>query len=124
MIFLAVIVAGAFGAVCRYLADGAFNRLTKFRIPAGTFIINISGSFAAGLVLGYIESYEIPTSEIWVTAILTGFLSSYTTFSTWMVQSTDLWNKRDLAGLTLNVAGQLCCGLLAAMAGIWIMGGF
>ena len=121
MVFLAVMIGGAIGAVSRYLIDGLFKH-RAIGIPWGTFTINATGSFGAGFIAGLIHSatYEIP--EFWVLAIITGFLSSYTTFSTWMVQSADLWKQADYTNLFVNLVGQIAVGIAAAIAGIWLAG--
>ncbi|MCH8557162.1 MAG: CrcB family protein [Balneolia bacterium] len=121
MVFLAVMAGGALGALSRYLIDGLFKRKAS-GVPGGTFIINVTGSFGAGFTAGLIHSasYEIP--ELWVFTIVTGFLSSYTTFSTWMVQSADLWKQHDYINLFINIVGQVVTGLFAALAGIWLAG--
>lgn len=121
MVFLAVMIGGALGAVSRYLIDGIFRRRAN-GVPAGTFIINVTGSFGAGLAAGLIHSASSEIPELWVFAIVTGFLSSYTTFSTWMVQSADLWKQADYTNLFVNLVGQIAVGLVAAIAGIWLTG--
>lgn len=75
MNILFVAIGGAVGAVCRYLISNYFKRSAD-RFPVGTFIINMSGTFLLGLLLGG------KVGPIWTLLFGTGFCGAFTTFST------------------------------------------
>jgi fluoride exporter len=87
---LIVAAGGAIGAVLRYLAGlGTIRIFGSSRIYTGTVIVNITGCFLAGLVLGWISfhSSEISAPILFLT---TGLLGAYTTFSTFALESLKL----------------------------------
>ena len=115
-----IMVAGALGAAARYGLDGFVGDRTGSGFPWGTFVINISGS----LVLGFL--FTVLTERIAIDSALrfsitTGFIGSYTTFSTWMLETARLVQDRSYLLATWNAAGSVVAGLAAVGAGI-VMG--
>jgi CrcB protein len=74
-------LAGAIGAVCRYLLSGFVQQRTDSDLPLGTLAVNLSGAFLIGIVAG------IDDLQSSATLIATGFLGGFTTFSTWMIET-------------------------------------
>jgi CrcB protein len=85
MTWIAVAAFGALGALARYGVSGIVQRLWRTAFPVGTLVVNLSGAFAAGLLLGIASMRTV--SEIVILAGGVGFLGGYTTFSTWMVET-------------------------------------
>jgi fluoride exporter len=106
-----VAVAGALGAVCRFLLDGAVA--VRVGQPWGTAAVNVSGSLAAGAVAGLALRGLDPSAQV---VVATGFLGAFTTFSTWMVQTVVLLEQRQHARAAGSVL-TLAVGALAAAAG-------
>jgi fluoride exporter len=67
---------GAGGAVARHLLAGSVQRAAGGSYPWGTLAVNLSGAFAVGVALSG------PDSAAFQALALTGFLGSFTTFST------------------------------------------
>jgi CrcB protein len=114
-----IMVAGALGAAARYGLDGFVGDRTGSAFPWGTFVINISGS----LVLGFL--FTVLTERIAIDSALrfsitTGFIGSYTTFSTWMLETARLIQDRSYLLATWNAAGSVVVGMAAVGAGIVI----
>ena len=82
---LLVGLAAAFGAVSRYLLDQAVTRRRASPFPAGTWIINITGSFVLGLLTGLAAHHGL--SPHVVTVVGTGVCGGYTTFSTFSYET-------------------------------------
>jgi fluoride exporter len=103
MTIVAVSIAGAAGAVCRYLISGWVQNAVRSDFPAGTLTVNLSGSFALGLIVG--------TGPLDSTLILfaVGFLGGFTTFSTWMIETVRLGHRslRTLLNLVVSLVGGL-----------------
>ncbi|PKM82320.1 MAG: fluoride efflux transporter CrcB [Firmicutes bacterium HGW-Firmicutes-14] len=89
MDYLAVAMAGFFGAVARAVLGEAVKGLVVTAFPLGIFIVNITGCFILSFFLRLtLERLEInPRLRL---AIGTGFLGAYTTFSTFAVDSINL----------------------------------
>jgi CrcB protein len=115
LLFLAV--GGAFGAVSRYLVQGWVQDLAGGRFPWGTFAVNISGSFALGLVFALAMDRAILSPEIRV-PLMVGFIGSYTTFSTLMLESWTLVEEGDLTRMLFNLAGSVVIGMIAVVVGL------
>lgn len=115
LVFIAI--GGAAGAVSRYLIGGWVQELTDGRFPWGTFVVNISGSFFLGLVFALAMDRAIVAPEIRV-PLMIGFIGSYTTFSTLMLESWRLVEEGDYLFLFGNLLGSVVIGMLAVIAGL------
>jgi fluoride exporter len=113
---LLVGLGAAFGAVARYVLDQAVTRRRGSTFPAGTWLINITGSFILGLLTGLAAHHGL--SDQVVTVIGTGVCGGYTTFSTFSFETVRL--SEDGAGLVAvgNVVGSIAAGLAAAALGL------
>ncbi len=113
--FLASLAGGA-GAVARYALDTRVTRRVGSPFPWGTVVINVSGSFALGLVTGFADAHSLSSS--WALILGAGFLGGYTTFSTASVQAAELFGHRRSAPALAYAGGMLAAALLAAAAGL------
>lgn len=115
LVFIAV--GGAFGAVSRYLVQGWVQDLAGGRFPWGTFAVNISGSFVLGLVFALAMDRAILSPEVRV-PLMVGFIGSYTTFSTLMLESWALVEEGDIMRMFGNLAVSVLIGMVAVVAGL------
>ena len=111
-----VVVAGAVGAVLRYLVDRTVQRRAGSDFPLGTLVINVSGSLVLGILVGSAVHHGVSTGELTVAG--TGLIGAYTTFSTFSFDSVRLLENGEWAPLTLSVVASLAAGLGAAAAGL------
>lgn len=80
-------------------------------------MINVSGAFVLGVL--YVLSTEAWTVAPWLrTAVLVGFLGSYTTFSTWTLESWRLIEDGAVGLALANLGGSVALGLAATYGGI------
>jgi CrcB protein len=114
---VAIGLAGALGALARYGVDGFVARRASGAFPWGTFVVNVSGAFALGLVFTLaVERWGIsPTAR---SALTIGFLGAYTTFSTLTFETYRLLEDRAIALAALNLLGSCAVGLTALYLGI------
>lgn len=117
-LLLAVAMAGACGAAARFSVDYAVSRPTSTAKGLGTVIVNVSGSFGLGLLMGIAMHGTLP--EPLIIAIGVGFLGAYTTFSTWMYETARLVQQRAWSVVVVNVVVPLVAGPIAALAGLWL----
>ena len=120
---LVIAVAGALGAVSRHLLESVANRAWGDVFPWGTFVVNVSGSFALGLLVGvFARRLGVP---LWAQAGATvGFLGAYTTFSTLELQVYRSISTGHLAVALANAVGSLFAGVLALYGGILLARAF
>ena len=114
------IAAGsALGGVSRYLVGGMVQKLFDTTFPAGTLVVNLTGSFLLGLLLRF--ALETPTLTPELRAFLTvGFCGGYTTFSTFSYETVALledgeWTRAGIYA-TLSVLLALVATLLGLLA--------
>lgn len=110
LLFLGAALAGGLGAVLRYAVDLGVARFAGRRFPWGILLVNVSGSFALGLVTA-----ALPEGAFVLGA---GLLGGYTTFSTAMLDTVALWRDGARRASAVNAVGMLLLGLLAAGAGL------
>ena len=112
-ILLAVAAGGFLGGTARY---GLVNALPQG--PAGvTFAVNVAGSFALAVLLVLaLEAW--PPSRYLRPFAATGFLGSFTTFSTWMLEVDRLVQSEGTGAAASHLLGTLVAGLLAAFVGV------
>jgi fluoride exporter len=111
-----VLLAGGAGAVLRFLVDRAVARRAARSFPFGTLAVNISGAALLGLLGGLALNRHA--------ALLadTAFIGSYTTFSTWMLETQRLSEERQVRDAVANVVASIVFGIAAALFGQWIAG--
>jgi fluoride exporter len=113
---LYVAVGSAIGGVSRYLLGGLVQRLLDTTFPAGTLLINISGSFLLGAILRY--AIETPTLSPEVRAFLTiGFCGGYTTFSTFSYETVAMLEDGEWTRAGLYVGASVLLSLLGVFLG-------
>ena len=109
-----VAIGSALGGVSRYLLGGLVQRILDTTFPAGTLLVNISGSFLLGAILRY--AIDTPSLSPEVRALLTiGFCGGYTTFSTFSYEAVALlkdgeWTRAGFymaASVLLSIGGTL-----------------
>jgi CrcB protein len=110
-VWIGVACVGGCGALARFLLDGAIGSRVGGEFPWGTFVINMTGSFALGLLVG------VALAGNALVLAGTGTIGSYTTFSTWMLETHRLGEDDDRLALAANVVGTLLGGLAAAYLG-------
>lgn len=115
-VWTGVVALGGMGAVLRFLVDRAIATRVVRSFPFGTLTVNLSGAVLLGLISGLTLS---PAA-----ALLAGtaFVGSYTTFSTWMLETQRLTEERQLPPAAANIVVSVILGVAAATLGQWIAG--
>ena len=105
---------GGVGAVLRFLVDRTVSGRIDSSFPYGTFVVNISGALLLGFLSGLALSPQLAL------LIGTAFVGSYTTFSTWMLETQRLSEERQVRPAVANIVMSLMVGVAAAALGMWI----
>jgi CrcB protein len=117
MNYLLVAVFGAAGAVSRYWLDGWVSDMTHGQFPWGTFVVNLLGAFALGIVVA-LTTERLVLSPDWRVALGIGFLGAFTTFSTYTYETVKLAEDGAIGLALMNSIGMLALGLIAAVLGL------
>jgi CrcB protein len=105
---IAVALAGGLGAAARLVVDGTISARVSGRMPWGTAVVNVAGSFLLGLVVALGPQGEA--------AIGTGFLGGFTTFSTASYETARLvLDRQPLAAIGTSLGMLLACVLAASL---------
>jgi CrcB protein len=111
------------GAGLRYLVDRLLTPASGQRFPVGILVVNVSGSFALGIITGLGTAIAPELSMV----LGLGLLGGYTTFSTVSVETVLLAQRRRWRDAAANLFGTLALAALAAGAGLllgaWLIPG-
>jgi fluoride exporter len=111
VVWVGVAVLGGVGALGRFALDSAVSSSFGRDFPLGTMAVNTSGAFLLGVLFGaalHDDAYLLAGTAV---------LGSYTTFSTWMLETQRLGEDGDTRGLALNLALGIVIGIAAAELG-------
>jgi fluoride exporter len=114
-----VFVGGAGGSAIRWLVGiGVGERYKGITFPLGTLLINVSGAFLMGLLSTlFIVDWKDRHGSNLTAFVLTGVLGGYTTFSSYQLDTANLYNKRARGLAAFYWIGSLAAGLVAAALG-------
>ena len=113
---LSIGLFGALGAMGRHGLDSWVRTTLPGNFPSGILAANVLGCLALGLLTGAALGGAVP--ENWRLPLATGFLGSFTTFSTFSVDTVRLLQGGEWRLAAANVCASLVLGLLAAGAGL------
>lgn len=111
MIPLLIAVAGGLGAASRLVVDGLVRHRASSTFPWATILINVTGSFLIGLLVG------ADIGDRWHDVLGVGFLGGYTTFSTASLETAGLLLDRRPLAAAANGLGVLVACVAAASGG-------
>ncbi len=114
----AVAVGAAIGGVLRYLVGQAFLQRLGPGFPYGTLFINVSGSFAIGVVAQLALSQARGMPPLMRLFAATGVLGGYTTFSTFSLEAITLLGEGGILASLLYTGASVVAGFLAAAIGV------
>lgn len=104
------------GGFSRYLFAGAVYGLAGTGFPFGTLAVNLSGCFLIGLFNSLAEEKFLLGPEARV-LLMIGFCGAYTTFSTLILETSNLMKGGEFAKAALNLGASLVLGLALLKGG-------
>jgi CrcB protein len=113
-VWIAIGLLGGVGALLRFFLDGFIAARVGRDFPLGTFVVNITGSVVLGLLVGL----GLAGDRLLLAGTAT--IGSYTTFSTWMLESQRLVEDGEFAVAGANLLLSLGAGLAAVALGRFI----
>lgn len=114
--WIAVGLLGGLAAGARFLLDAGLSARWPSRFPLGILAVNLLGSLALGIVAGAGLDGEA------LAIVAGGAIGSFTTFSTWILDSHRLERAGHLDLALLNVGVSLLAGFAAVALGHWLGG--
>ncbi|MEN8259983.1 MAG: fluoride efflux transporter CrcB, partial [Pseudomonadota bacterium] len=115
---IAIALGGSFGAVLRFfVANGVYQWLGR-GFPYGTLAVNVIGSLLIGLLTEALILQRVAITAEYRAAILVGFLGSFTTFSTFSLETLYQLENGSYVKAGLNVFASVTACLLAVWIGL------
>ncbi|MET3356078.1 fluoride efflux transporter CrcB [Xanthobacter autotrophicus] len=119
---LVVFLGAGLGGVVRHLVNMTVPKLLGTGFPFATFLINVSGSFLMGIMVGYLAFKD---GEFWNQTmrlfLTTGILGGYTTFSTFSLDFFLLMERGAYSSALAYVVGSVALAFIAVFVGIAVM---
>ena len=115
LVWIGVGALGGVGALARFGLDGLVQRRVMGEFPLGTLVVNLVGSFCLGLLTGL----DVTGAALLLAG--TAVLGSFTTFSTWMLETERLGEDGEGRLALANLVVSLAAGVATAAAG-WALG--
>ncbi len=103
-------LAAASGAFLRHICNTALKKRIAGFFPWGIFCVNILGCFGFGCILALTEHTTLFHENI-KTLLLTAFLGSFTTFSTFIFDGNIFLKNSQYINFTYYILGQILLGL-------------
>jgi CrcB protein len=116
--WIVVAALGSVGSIARFLLDSTVSSRSSGSFPLGTLAVNASGALVLGVLTGLALSGDA------LTLAGSATIGSYTTFSTWMLETHRLGEDGRLRAGALNVFVSIAVGIGAALLGRTIGGAF
>ena len=117
--FLYIATGGALGSILRFFVS-YICKIYFLYFPVGTLLVNVIGSFLAGLLVSYLNNKEI--SEIIIKYFfIIGFLGSFTTFSAFSIDTLELFRQNEISLSVLYIMLSIILSIFAAYAGFILM---
>lgn len=113
-LFLLAAGGGAIGASARYLVNVTCAACFGAAFPWSTFIVNVVGSFAMGVVMAALAG----GSTEWRTFLATGILGGFTTFSAFSFEAWTLIERQQTALAFAYIAGSVVLSIGGLLAGL------
>lgn len=114
--WIAVALVGGGAAAARFLIDAAVASRSDHPFPLGILAINLAGTLVLGLVAGAALEGEA------LIVVAGGAIGSFTTFSTWILDSHRLAEAGHTHLVWLNIGLSLLAGFAAIVLGNWLGG--
>lgn len=118
MHWLLVFLGGGMGSLARHGLSRFGLALLGPGFPWWTLAVNVSGSFAIGLLAGLFGAFE--TGHNARLFFVTGFLGGFTTFSAFSLDALTLWERGAPLQTCLYILGSVILSLVAAALGLML----
>jgi CrcB protein len=114
---LLLLAGGAIGTVSRYALSGLTHKFYDGTFPLGTLMVNVLGSLIIGLLWGLWETANI--SSHMRTFIFIGILGGFTTFSTYSLETLNMFRDGEVKLAVINVLANNLLGILMVFTGFF-----
>lgn len=115
---ISIMLGGALGALARFWMVGATHAVFGKDFPYGVLSVNVIGSFLIGLISFWFLQKGNQDESLLRLMVVVGFLGSFTTFSTFSLDTLNLLLEGHTFRAFLNIIANVFICLLAALGGV------
>jgi len=117
LVYLAI--GGLSGTFARYFLAGAVYELLGTRFPYGTLVVNLLGCFIIGALTTIAESKFLLSTNLRV-LLMIGFCGAFTTFSTFIFETSSLIRDGETLRAFVNVIVSVIIGFVVFRLGVFL----
>lgn len=118
-----VALGGAAGSVARYLLSGvALHHSLEWRFPLGTFLVNVVGCFAVGVLGALVVKHDFFSANARV-FLFSGVAGGFTTFSAFGLEAFYLLRRGEALVAGTYILSSILVGILALWLGFSVVSG-
>jgi fluoride exporter len=117
--FIYLIIGGIIGTMARYLLAGFVYEILGTSFPYGTLIVNLSGCLIIGILSTLADSKFLLTPNLRV-LLMIGFCGAYTTFSTFIFETSNLIKDGETIRALMNVLLSVIVGFVVFRIGMFL----
>lgn len=118
MHYLVVFIGGGIGSMLRYSLSVKYSQLHT-HLPIPTLIANVASSVILGALMGYMAKKNIDSLNLKL-LLATGFCGGFSTFSTFSLETVQLFLKSDYKFAIANIGLNFVLSLLALITGLFL----
>ena len=119
--YVLVFVGGGLGATARHWVNRTMLTLVGPDYPAGTLIVNITGSMAMGMLAAWFAFRGETTTAGERLFLTTGVLGGFTTFSAFALDTRLMWERHDVVAALVYAGASVILSILGLIAGMFIV---
>jgi fluoride exporter len=110
--------AGCGGVLRYWISNATYFLFGRSQFPSGTLMVNVTGSLLMGLLFTLLLERSVQDASHLRALLLIGFLGGYTTFSSFSIETVNLFEGGALTSGMLNIFLSVILCLLATWLGI------
>ncbi|MDD4876970.1 MAG: fluoride efflux transporter CrcB [Dehalococcoidales bacterium] len=117
--FILLAIGGITGTIARYLLGGFIYEVLGTSFPYGTLVVNLLGCFIVGFLAALMESKFMLSPNLRL-LLMIGFCGAFTTFSTFIFETSNLIRGGETSKAFVNVILSVIIGFVVFRIGVFL----
>jgi len=116
---LSLVIGGVLGTLSRYFLTMGVAQIAGVGFPWGTTVVNLTGCFLIGFLVVFLEG-PMQMSQNLMMLLVVGFCGAFTTFSTFIFETSSLIREGNTLQALINVMLSVVAGFILFRIGMWL----